>query len=357
MRIASIFFAAALLMGAAWSATTGDLAPDVLLENGHLKRLKTVAEQKLKGNPSDPAAQYYLAYIKFQMNDLDAALPLAERAAAADPKNGDYRYLIASIYGRKAEQSGIFSQLGHARRFKKEAEATIEINPLHIDARLGLMEYHLRAPGIAGGDKKKADQYVNEIMRIDPARGYLAQARKANIEKQTDSIESLYLKAMEANPKNYSAHLTVSGYYANVAKKYDLAEQHSREALKIDADRIAAYNSLAGLYAFQARWQDLDTIIAQAEKAVPDNPAPYFFAARVLSGSGKDNARAERYLLKYLSAEPEINGPSFAQARWRLGLVYEKMGRKADAIREIETALRLNPDMDDAKKDLKRIKG
>jgi len=341
----------------AGSARANDLAPDALLENGHLKRLRTFAEQKLKSTPSDAAAQYYLAYIKFLQDDLDGALPMAEKAAAADPKKAEYRYLIANIYGRKAESASIFSQLGLARRYKKEAEATIEIDPKHIDARLGLMEYHLRAPGIAGGDKKKAEQYVNEIMTIDAARGYLAQARKAILEKQTDGLESLYVKALGANPKSYDAHMRISGYYANAAKKYDLAEQHAREALKIDADRIGAYNSLAGLYAFQGRWQDLDKIIADAEKAVPDNPSPYFFAARVLAGSGKDNARAERYLQKYLTSEPEINGPSVAQARWRLGLVYEKMGRKPDAIREIEAALRLNSDLDDAKKDLKRIKG
>lgn len=345
----------AILM-AGWVAAS-DLAPDVLLENGHYKRLRAVAEQRLKTNGNDAAAQYYMAYIKFQQGDLDGALALAEKAAAADPKNAEYHYLIASIYGRKAESASIFSQLGLARRFKKEAEATIELNPLHIDARLGLMEFHLRAPGIAGGDKKKADQYINEIMRIDPSRGYLAQARKARIEKETAQLESLYLKAMEANPKSYEAHMTAANFFANAQQKYDLAEQHTREALKLEEDRISAYNSLAGLYAHLGRWQDLDKIIAMAEKAVPDNPAPYFYAARVLSGSGKDNARAERYLLKYLSSEPEINGPSFALAHWRLGVVYEKMGRKADAIREIETALRMNGGLEDAKKDLKRIKG
>ena len=349
----------AVLMLTLWpaAAPANDLAPAVLLENGHYKRLRSAAEQKLKANPNDATAQYYLGYIKFQQDDLDAALPLAEKAAAADPKNADYRYLVAMIYGRKAERSSIFSQLGQARRYKREAEQAIAINPLHIEARLGLMEYHLRAPGIAGGDRKKADQYINEIMRIDPARGYLAQARKAIIEKQQTQLESLYLKAMEANPKNYSVHLTVGNFYANARQEYDKAVQHAREALKIEPDRINAYNSLAGLFAFQARWQDLDAVIALAEKAVPDNLAPYFHAGRVLAGSGKDNARAERYLQKYLATEPEIGGPTHAHARWRLGLVYEKMGRKPDAVRELEIAARTLGENEDLKKDLKRVKG
>ena len=46
-----------------------------------------------------------------------------------------------------------------------------------------------------------------------------------------------------------------------------------------------------------------------------------------------------------------------AHARWRLGLVYENMGRKQEAVSELETALRLKPDLEEAQKDLKRLKG
>ena len=355
MRTATYRLLAFALLALAVPAN--ELAPDVLLEGAHWKRLRAVAEQKVKANPNDAAGQYYLARIKFEQGDLDGALPVAEKAAALDPKNADCRYVIAGIYGRKAESAGVFSQFGLARRYKKEAEATIVINPLHIDARVGLMQFHLRAPGIVGGDKKMADQYINEIMRIDASRGYLAQAIKANIEKQPALLEGLYLKAVEANPKNYSALISLASFYlGDQQKKYDVAEKHLQEALKVDPERTNAYSRLASLYAFQTRWQDLDTIIPQAEKAVPDNLMPYYTAGRTLTASGKDNARAERYFQKYLSIEPEINFPTHAHAHWQLGLLYEKMGRKADAIRELETALRLKPDFEEAKKDLKRLK-
>jgi tetratricopeptide (TPR) repeat protein len=340
----------------AGNLAANDLAPEVLLENGHWKRLRALAEQRLKANSNDAQAAYHLAYLKFQQGDLDATLGLAEKAAALDPKNADVRYLIAGVYGRKAESAGIFSQLGLARRYKREAEATLVINPLHIDARMGLIEYHLRAPGIAGGDKKKADQYLNEIMRIDPAKGYLALARKANIEKQPAQLEGLYLKALEASPRNYGVLLTLAGFYsADTQKKYDLSENYASDALKAQPNRVGAYVTLAGLYAFQLRWTDLDRIIAEAEKAVPDNFAPYYNAARVLLGSGRDNARAERYFRKYLTQEPEIAGPTHAHAHWRLGLLYEKMGRKPDAVAELRIALQQKPDLEEAKKDLKRL--
>ena len=45
-----------------------------------------------------------------------------------------------------------------------------------------------------------------------------------------------------------------------------------------------------------------------------------------------------------------------AQAHRNLGLVLEKEGRKADAIAALEQAIKLKPDFDDAKKDLRRLR-
>jgi len=70
----------------------------------------------------------------------------------------------------------------------------------------------------------------------------------------------------------------------------------------------------------------------------------------------KDPARAERYFRKYLSQEPEGHAPSLSRAHWRLGQALEKQGRKPEGISEIEMAVRLEPDFEGAKKDLKRLK-
>ena len=97
-------------------------------------------------------------------------------------------------------------------------------------------------------------------------------------------------------------------------------------------------------------------MIAQAEKTVPDDFIYYYRAGRALLNSGKDNARAEKYFRKYLSQEPEGNTPTLAAGHWQLGLVLEKLGRKQDAITEVQTALNLDPKLKTAKEDLKRLK-
>lgn len=58
-----------------------------------------------------------------------------------------------------------------------------------------------------------------------------------------------------------------------------------------------------------------------------------------------------------MTQEREGGQPSHGAAQWRLGLVLEKAGRRTDAIAALETAVRLDPSLEAAKKDLKRVKG
>ncbi len=339
------------------SLAVTDASLDALAEAGHWKRLRAILEPRLKTNPNDAQANYLFSNLRDLYDDLDGMLSYAEKAAALDPKRADYRCQVAEAYGEKANKASIFSRFGLARRFKKEAEAANALDSKSIGCRWALMEFHMRAPGIVGGDKNVAKQMVQEILQIDPARGQLAEARRAQLENKDTPVESFYLKALEANPKSYRVQMTLSSFYFSGAqKKLDLAEKHSREALKIDPGRAGAYSQLSAVFAVQERWTDLDTILVQSEKNVPDNLNPFYQAGRQLIDAGKDLPRAEKYFRKYLSQEPEPNAPSLGAGHWRLGQVLEKMGRKAESVSEYETAVRLDPKLEQAKKDLKRLK-
>ncbi|MCX6576546.1 MAG: tetratricopeptide repeat protein, partial [Candidatus Aminicenantes bacterium] len=86
------------------------------------------------------------------------------------------------------------------------------------------------------------------------------------------------------------------------------------------------------------------------------NLNPYFQAGRFVYQQGKDFARAEGYFRKYLTQEPEPTSASHAQAYWRLGQTLEKLNRKVEAVEAIKTALKLDPTLESAKKDLKRLR-
>src|SRR5207249_2421948 len=143
---------------------------------------------------------------------------------------------------------------------------------------------------------------------------------------------------------------------AGTTPRWELAEKEALAAKKIDADRAAPYSILAAVYATGERWTDLDAVLADAEKKIPDNLSPYLRASTALLAASKDLPRAERYARKYLSQEPEPNATTPAVAHWRLAMILEKEGRKPEAIAELQTAMKLDPKFEQAQKDLKRLK-
>lgn len=326
-----------------------------LLDDGHYKRARAIAEARLKQNPKDAEALYAMARVRQAYNDLEGAHSFAERAVAADGSKATYHCLLGQTSGNKAQKAGVFSKFGLGRAVKKEGEAGLQLDAKQSDCYHLLIAFHLQAPGMIGGDPKKAQELADKLMTIDPVEGYYAQARIAQHNKQTDKLNDLYIKAAQANPRSYKANLTVAGIYGG-QKKFDLAEKHAREALKAEPNRHGAFSVLAQLLVAQDKWTELDGLLAQAEKAAPENLNPYFQAGRVALIENKELPRAERYFRKYLTQEPEGGAPSKAAAHWRLGLVLEKQGKKDQARQEIRTAVALDPAFEPAKKDLERLK-
>lgn len=328
-----------------------------LMEDGHYRRARTLIDARAAARPDDPRTLYLRARMMLVMGDAAAALPLAERAASLAPKDVDHRYLVAQCVGTMAQRSGALKGLGLAKRFRREAEAARLLDPRNGETYEGLIEFYSVAPGIAGGNDKRAAALAETLVTIDPVRGRLAQARLFFRDKQETRGEEAMRQALAAEPNSYRVRMTLVRFLADDArKKWAEAEDHAKAALAISPGRVAAYAALAGLYAHLERWEDLDRILAESQRVLPENLSAHYQAARTLLGDDREHARAEVLLRKYVTQEPEIGAPTAALAHWRLGLVIEKQGRKPEALAEVQTALRLNPDLEDAKKDLKRLK-
>jgi tetratricopeptide (TPR) repeat protein len=353
LRSATFLLVSVLASGAVFAS---DTAPETLLEHRHIKRLHAWADPRVAANPNDAQGAYYLGSAKEEMGDLDGALPLAEKALRLDPNNPRYHLLVAEICIQQGQKAGIFKGMGLAHRFRDEASTAASLDPKFIDPRESLMEFYFEAPGLAGGDKKKAWALADEIGKIDAARGFLAQANLAGKEKNSARQNEFNGQALAVAPHDGRVLREVAGFYVSDSqKKYDLAEKYALEALKVDEDRVEPYAILAIVYANAERWKDLEAILAQSEKNIPDDFGPHYQVAKALLTSGKDLPRAERYFRKYLTMQPEAGEPPWAGAHWRLGQVLEKEGKKAEAIAEIQEALRLQPDLKPAKDDLNRL--
>lgn len=334
-----------------------DNAAEELMNAGHFKRARAIAQHRLQANPNDPDALYILARVQLAQDHLDLAQGLAERAVELSPNFSEAHRVLGESLGLKAIKLNLVTGLSIARRGKKEGEIAFSLNPRSIDAAEFLASYYNVAPVVAGGGHDKAEHMVDNIMQLDPARAYLARATGSSERRDVAGEENWLQKAVQADPGSYEAkdrlaHLYISDDRRDLAQ----AERYARAALALDAGRSGSYAVLASVFAQQARWQELDGILAQAERADADDWSPYFEAAKALVATGRDNPRAERYLKHYLSQEPEGDAPQLGMAHWQLGLLMLHEGKKQLALSELETSVNLLPDFRPAADDLKRAR-
>jgi tetratricopeptide (TPR) repeat protein len=323
------------------------------IKQGHWKRARPVVEAAVAAKPNDATALYQMSRIKQVFGDLNAARSFAERAVAIAP-TADNHLQLAGVVGDQATKASVFKQIGMAGTVKKELAAALAADPSHIRAHYFQLEYYKEAPGIAGGSMDKAKAEAATIAKLDAAWGYVALAEIASKEKRSADIPELYHKAHDAKPAQYDTGLAWCNSLAG-QKKWPEAEKCATDMLAVEPDRTGPYAILAYVYINQLRWNDVDKILAEAEKAIPDSLTPYFTAGTASTVVGAYD-RSERYLRKYMSQEPEPTGPKLSRAHWRLGLAFEKAGRKADAVTELQTAAQLEPSFEPAQKDLKRLK-
>lgn len=331
-----------------------------LIEQGHYKRAQAILVDRLKVNPNDARSYEEMSKVSEAFAHWDDALQQAEKAVSLDSKDPEFQAALADAVGSKLSgaQMGMFSKLSLARRFKKEAELALRLDPNNIDANQDLMEFHLDAPGIVGGDKDKAAELAERMVRVNPVRGYLFKFEFASHEKRTGELEPLLKQAIDADPKSYVARMEATNFYLSKgATGLAQAEEHATQALHISPGRARPYSALAKIYAQQGRWKELDSLLADERRAIPDDLAPFYHAANIILANNQvqELPRAERYMRAYLEQPPEGKEPTLAEAHWRLGLILEKEGQKDQAKQELRQAVSLDPTLHGARHDLERL--
>jgi hypothetical protein len=326
MKSALLLLLAPVVLGAQPTA-------EGLIEAGHWKRARVLVEARIREAPDDPLAIYLMSQIRFAFGDASSPLKLAEKALAIDGGVAKYHRQVAEVTGVMAQHANMFQQLLLVRRFKKQIDAAIALDPKGIQSLRDLMEFYLLAPGIAGGNKAEALAIAERIGRIDRAQGFSAEARLAELDGDTwkkDAVtaEALLIKAAAAAPRNYKAKIELARF--ELAKEHrnpEAAEAAARGALQLDATRVDAYSALADVYASRERWAELDALLNEADAAVPDDWTPHYRAAEAMLLSGRNPAAAQRNLRKYLAQEPEGNQPTASQAREKLELARAENAR------------------------------
>ena len=292
-----------------------------LFEGNELSAARTFFESYIKLNIENASAFFYLGRIYFKQNDNDKALKSLEQAIQINDRESDYHLWLGHTYGRKAQNAGLFNRLKLAKYSKAAYERAVEIDPSNAQARDGLMEYLLQAPGIAGGSVDKAIEQAEEIKKLDRLRGHMA-------------------------------FVSIYGH----EKKYDLQEEELLAVIEKDPESIGLKYQLGYNYVNQEKYEEAFTHFEKMMAVNPQDMNAYYQIGRTAAISGQNLDRGIECLQFYLNHDPTEGTPSHAAAHWRLGIVYEHKQDIDAAVEEYETALKLEPEYKSAKDALKRLK-
>ncbi len=262
-------------------------------------------------------AQYYLGRIAFEEKLYDAATDYFEQAVEANDKVADYHSWLGNTYGVIAQNANVIKQGMLAPKMKKEWEKAISLNPQELECRTSLIQYYLQAPSFMGGSIEKAKEVANQILKIKPAEGH----------RQLGNI-----------------------YLAN--KKSGEAEGEFKEMVKVDPSYISA---LINFYVKEKKYDQAFALLEVALTSNPNDMLAIYQLGRASAITGLKLERGEECLKKYLTYKPQVNEPSLAGANMRLAQIYEKKGKKAEAKKLFETALKEDSSLKEAKEGLERL--
>ena len=273
-------------------------------------------------DPQNGDAHLLLAKSYLEMEQRDAAVKSAERAVAIDPQNSNYHEWLGRAYGEKADHAGWFSAVSLAKKTGKEFEAAVRLDEKNFSARQALIEFECSAPGLVGGGEEKALPHIQRLAELDAAEGHYAAGNCRRQKRDFASADQEFTKALESDPKSAELIFDIGDYAVK----------------RSQTDRLLA-------------------VARAGERAAPDDPRGHFYRGVALVLKKENPAEAERLLRKYTQKAPTRTGyPRPAAAHAWLGQFFENENKPEDAVKEYETALKLDPKNKMAQEALKQLK-
>jgi tetratricopeptide (TPR) repeat protein len=272
--------------------------------------------------PRNSEIQLWLARSYFEMEQRDAAVNSAEKAVELEPQNSIYHEWLGRAYGEKANHAAMFSAMSLAKKTRKEFEKAVELDGKNFSAMQELIEFDCAAPGIVGGGEDKARPEIARLAAMDASEGHYAAGNCRRQKKDLEAADAEFAKALESDPKS-----------ADVI--YDIGDYAAR----------------------RAQPEQLMAVAAAGERVNPRDPRAKFYRAVGLILKREKPEESERLLREYLKVAPTRSAypkPSFAHV-W-IARIYEHENNMDAALKEVETAAKIDPKNKLAQEELKRMK-
>jgi tetratricopeptide (TPR) repeat protein len=288
-----------------------------LFDEGNFDEARTYYEGLLAKDSTDVDAVIYMTRIALNQDDYNTAIEWAEKGLELAPDSSKTHYWAATAYVVKVQRENAIMLVD---KVKSHIEKAVELDPSNVEARTFLAMFLVNAPPMVGGSREKAKEQAAELMKYDAYQGHLLMAQISAVEKDYDKAAGEFEAAAQMKPEDPDPYYRMGMMYQQT-QEWDKAFAALEKALVTDPDARSALYQIG--------------------------------RTGVLSGENLD--RAIECLQLYLEREPESNAPTWANAHWRLGMLYEEQGKVDAARKEYEAALALDPEDKNAKGALEKL--
>lgn len=320
--------ARAILEAVARSASPARSAAQLRLAQMAVANTDRAGAYRLLGDvlarePENPEALAALAELQIGDQKLDEALANAQAAVKAKPRDARFQFVLGRVRAARHDDSEAMAAFSEALRLDPRYQpAELELARMYLATRQIPQAIQLASSALTHAPKS-ADA------RLVLARGYLMAGDPSSAERY---VRELGRTAPESVPV-----LIVTGQLEATKGNVAAARSAFEHALRINPRQPEAIEWLMRLDASAGNAAAARERLAAALARAPRDPALRMIAAQFYYSAG-DYPRAEEALKAVIAADP-----SSLQAYGRLGQVYAKENRLADAVAEFDRAARDHP--------------
>ncbi len=217
-----------------------------------------VADKMLQAVPESQRAgakwRLMQARLLMSQNDLGSAEEKIESLVSEFPKNAEAFYWQGVIKGNLAQQASIFKAGSYAKQSKKSFEKATKLDPEFVPGYLGLIQFYLRAPAIAGGSTKKAIKVAESLTAINQLQGTLSQLTIAQDQDDDEWQARLVSRLQKQFPTSPEAQVA-AGFYYQGQEEFEQAYKAFKVATGYNSKSAETHNESAEQAKFSAIYQ------------------------------------------------------------------------------------------------------
>ena len=321
------------------------------LDAGRYLKVQSEAEQRLRQDPNDALAWAAKSQALSSLLRFSEARAAADRAVSLKPGLADALLARGLARAGEAIRQRNLGSLRGALGALDDLRAATEADPTLVSAWMSLGLAYEMLPGLLGGSTRKALECADRLRAVSPTRGDLLQALVLVEEDKWRDAESCFGRALTQAPQDPE----VVGQWLDAldrrpAKKA-LGEAGKNARLRTEAQRLlpgvrtCARGLIAVSDAFlhggqpETAWK-----VAQEHLSLVDTPSLLRLQlGKVAATSGLHRQEGLAALDQVLREPLEGGSSGYPGAWWRKGQILRDLGRKDEARRAAQEALKLDP--------------